>query len=218
MLDLDFEKQFINEGYTVICGCDEAGRGPLAGPVVAAACILPEGVIIEGLDDSKKLTEKKRDKLFEIIKEKALSYAIAMSSPAEIDEYNILEASLLAMRRAIDGLSIKPDMALIDGNIDRGFQIPAKAVIGGDGISQSIAAASILAKVTRDRLCEELDREYPQYGLKKHKGYPTKAHKLAVYEHGASPIHRKSFLSFLERDKEKLQLWLEEKNADESGN
>ena len=218
MLDLDFEKQFINEGYTVICGCDEAGRGPLAGPVVAAACILPEGVIIEGLDDSKKLTEKKRDKLFEIIKEKALSYAIAMSSPAEIDEYNILEASLLAMRRAIDGLSIKPDMALIDGNIDCGFQIPAKAVIGGDGISQSIAAASILAKVTRDRLCEELDREYPQYGLKKHKGYPTKAHKLAVYEHGASPIHRKSFLSFLERDKEKLQLWLEEKNADESGN
>ena len=218
MLDLDFEKQFINEGYTVICGCDEAGRGPLAGPVVAAACILPEGVIIEGLDDSKKLTEKKRDKLFEIIKEKALSYAIAMSSPEEIDEYNILEASLLAMRRAIDGLSIKPDMALIDGNIDRGFQIPAKAFVGGDGISQGIAAASILAKVTRDRLCEELDREYPQYGLKKHKGYPTKAHKLAVYEHGASPIHRKSFLSFLERDKEKLQLWLEEKNADESGN
>lgn len=213
MLDFDFEKQFKENGYSVICGCDEAGRGPLAGPVVAAACILPDDIRIEGLDDSKKLTEKKREKLFDEIKEKAISYCIAISTPEEIDEINILEASLLAMRRAIDGLSIKPDMALIDGNIDRGFQIPAKAVIGGDAISQSIAAASILAKVERDRLCLELDREYPQYNLKKHKGYPTKAHKLAVYEFGPSPIHRKSFLSFLERDKEKLQSWLDEKNS-----
>ena len=216
MLDYDFEKQFIDGGYNIICGCDEAGRGPLAGPVVAAACILPEGVIIEGLDDSKKLTEKKREKLFDVIKEKAVSYCIAMCTPEEIDEYNILEASLLAMRRAIDGLSVKPDLALIDGNIDRGFQIPAKAVIGGDATSQSIAAASILAKVERDRLCVELDEQYPQYGIKKHKGYPTPAHKLAVYEFGPSPIHRKSFLSFLERDKEKLALKLKEKQEKEN--
>jgi len=212
MLDFDFEKQFQENGYKTICGCDEAGRGPLAGPVVAAACILPDGIRIEGLDDSKKLTEKKREKLFDEIKEKAVSYCIAFSTPEEIDEINILEASLLAMRRAIDGLSIKPDMALIDGNIDRGFQVPAKAVIGGDATSQSIAAASILAKVERDRLCLQLDKQYPQYNLKKHKGYPTKEHKLAVFEYGPSPIHRKSFLSFLERDKEKLQNWLDEKN------
>ena len=217
MLDYDFEKQFIDNGYKIVCGCDEAGRGPLAGPVVAAACILPEGIIIEGLDDSKKLTEKKREKLFDIIKESAVSYCIAMCTPEEIDEYNILEASLLAMRRAIDGLSIKPDMALIDGNIDRGFQVPAKAVIGGDATSQSIAAASILAKVERDRLCVELDEMYPQYGIKKHKGYPTPAHKLAVYEFGPSPIHRRSFLSFLERDKEKLAQKLKEKQEKENG-
>lgn len=214
MLDFDFEKQFISEDIQTICGCDEAGRGPLAGPVVAAACILPDGVIIEGLDDSKKLTEKKREKLFDIIKEKALSYCIASASPEEIDEINILEASLLAMRRAIDGLTVKPHMALIDGNIDRGFQIPAKAVIGGDAISQSIAAASILAKVERDRICLELDKEYPQYNLKKHKGYPTIAHKLAVYEFGPSPIHRKSFLSFLERDKEKLDALIQKRNEE----
>lgn len=212
MLDFDFEKQFQTNGFNVICGCDEAGRGPLAGPVVAAACILPNDIRIEGLDDSKKLSEKKREKLFEEIKEKCVSYCIAMSSPEEIDQINILEASLLAMRRAIDGLNIKPDIALIDGNIDRGFQIPAKAVIGGDAICQSIAAASILAKVERDRLCLELDKEYPQYNLKKHKGYPTKEHKLAVFEFGPSPIHRKSFLSFLERDKDKLANWLIEKN------
>ena len=136
-----------------------------------------------------------------------------MSTPAEIDRINILEASLLAMRRAIDSLSIKPDFVLVDGNIDRGFQIPAKAVIGGDGISQSIAAASILAKVTRDRLCAELDEKYPQYGFAAHKGYPTKAHKLAVYEYGPCPEHRRSFLSFLERDREKLQTALEAKRA-----
>ena len=216
MLDYSFDKQFIENGYKIVCGCDEAGRGPLAGPVVAAACILPEDIAIEGLDDSKKLTEKKRDKLYEKIKECAVSYCIAQASPEEIDEINILEASLLAMRRAIDGLKYTPDIALIDGNISRGFQVPAKAIIGGDATSQSIAAASILAKVERDRLCMELDRTYPQYNFKKHKGYPTPAHKLAVYEYGPSPIHRKSFLSFLERDKEKLEAKLKEKRESEN--
>lgn len=213
MIDLDFEKQFRSADIKYVCGTDEAGRGPLAGPVVAGACILPEGLVIEGLDDSKKLSEKKRERLYGEICEKALAWSVAMSTPAEIDEINILEASLLAMRRAIDSLSIKPDFVLVDGNIDRDFQIPAKAVIGGDGISQSIAAASILAKVTRDRLCTELDRKYPQYGFAAHKGYPTKAHKLAVYEYGPCPEHRRSFLSFLERDREKLQTALEAKRA-----
>ena len=213
MLDLDFEKQFLSADIKYVCGTDEAGRGPLAGPVVAAACILPEGLVIDGLDDSKKLSEKKRERLYGEICEKALAWSVAMSTPAEIDEINILEASLLAMRRAIDSLSLKPDFVLVDGNIDRGFQIPAKAVIGGDGISQSIAAASILAKVTRDRLCAELDEKYPQYGFAAHKGYPTKAHKLAVYEYGPCPEHRRSFLSFLERDREKLQTALEAKRA-----
>lgn len=213
MLDLDFEKQFLSADIKYVCGTDEAGRGPLAGPVVAAACILPEGLVIDGLDDSKKLSEKKRERLYGEICEKALAWSVAMSTPAEIDEINILEASLLAMRRAIDSLSVKPDFVLVDGNIDRGFQIPAKAVIGGDGISQSIAAASILAKVTRDRLCAELDEKYPQYGFAAHKGYPTKAHKLAVYEYGPCPEHRRSFLSFLERDREKLQTALEAKRA-----
>ena len=213
MLDLDFEKQFRSTHIKYVCGTDEAGRGPLAGPVVAGACILPEGLVIEGLDDSKKLSKKKRERLYGEICEKALAWSVAMSTPAEIDEINILEASLLAMRRAIDSLSVKPDFVLVDGNIDRGFQIPAKAVIGGDGISQSIAAASILAKVTRDRLCAELDEKYPQYGFAAHKGYPTKAHKLAVYEYGPCPEHRRSFLSFLERDREKLQTALEAKSA-----
>lgn len=211
MLDLSFEEQFRAEGYKIICGTDEAGRGPLAGPVVAGACILPEGLVIEGLDDSKKLSEKKREKLYAEITEKAISWSVALSTPEEIDKINILEASLQAMRRAIDGLSIKPDLALVDGNIDRGFQLPAKAVVGGDAVSQSIAAASILAKVTRDRMCAELHEKYPQYGFAKHKGYPTKEHKLAVYEFGPCPEHRRSFLSFLERDREKLEAALREK-------
>lgn len=211
MLDLSFEEQFRAAGYKIICGTDEAGRGPLAGPVVAGACILPEGLVIEGLDDSKKLSEKKREKLYAEITEKAVSWSVALSTPEEIDEINILEASLQAMRRAIDGLSIKPDLALVDGNIDRGFQFPAKAVVGGDAVSQSIAAASILAKVTRDRMCAELHEKYPQYGFAKHKGYPTKEHKLAVYEFGPCPEHRRSFLSFLERDREKLEAALREK-------
>ena len=200
MLDYAIEKELLEKGFTAVCGVDEAGRGPLCGPVVAAACILPLGFELEELNDSKKLTEKKREKLFDVIKENALAYCIAQASVEEIDELNILEADLLAMRRAIDGLSIKADYALIDGNIARDFQIPAKAVVHGDAISPSIAAASILAKVTRDRLCLELDREYPQYGIAKHKGYGTKVHMQALREHGPSPIHRKQFIRFLEKE------------------
>lgn len=213
MLDYSFEATLRRDGYTLVCGTDEAGRGPLAGPVVAGACILPEGLVIEGLDDSKKLSEKKRERLYDEICEKALCWSVALSTPEEIDEINILEASLQAMRRAVDGLSLRPDFILVDGNISRDFQLPAKAVVGGDGIVQSIAAASVLAKVTRDRMCAELDKKYPQYGFAKHKGYPTPAHKLAVYEYGPCPEHRRSFLSFLTRDKEKLQLALEKKKA-----
>ena len=199
MPDYSKEQEFYSQGYKVICGIDEAGRGPLCGPVVAAACILPDGLYIEGLNDSKKLTEKKREKLFDIIKESALAYFIAEASVEEIDELNILEADLLAMRRAIDGLSLKPDLALIDGNIARDFQIDAIPVIKGDAISMNIAAASILAKVTRDRMCIELDREFPEYGIAKHKGYGTKAHMNALRQYGPSKIHRKQFIRFLEK-------------------
>lgn len=186
------------EGFRMICGVDEAGRGPLCGPVMAAACILPEGVVPEGLNDSKKLTPKKREALFEEIQRVALAYCIAQASVEEIDELNILEADLLAMRRAIDGLQIRADYALIDGNIARDFQIPAKAVVHGDALSPSIAAASILAKVARDRACIELDRQYPQYGIAKHKGYGTKAHMEALRQYGPAPIHRKKFIRFLD--------------------
>lgn len=200
MLDCKLEQELAEEGFQAVCGVDEAGRGPLCGPVVAAACILPMGYIPEGLNDSKKLTEKKREQLFDVIIQNALAYCIAEASVEEIDELNILEADLLAMRRAIDGLSIKADYALIDGNIARDFQIPAKAVVHGDAISPSIAAASILAKVTRDRKCLELDAQYPQYGIAKHKGYGTKVHMQALREHGPSPIHRKQFIRFLEKE------------------
>lgn len=200
MLEFTIENELRTQGFTAICGVDEAGRGPLCGPVVAAACILPEGYIPEGINDSKKLTEKKREKLFDIICENAVAYCIAEASVEEIDRLNILEADLLAMRRAIEGLSLKADYALIDGNIARDFQVPAKAVIHGDAISPSIAAASILAKVTRDRLCLELDREYPQYGIAKHKGYGTKMHMDALRQYGPSPIHRKQFIRFLEKE------------------
>lgn len=199
MPNFEYEERLYNEGYTSVCGCDEAGRGPLCGPVVAAAVILPLGIEIEGLNDSKKLTEKKREKLFDIIKEKAIAYAIAEASPEEIDEINILNASMLAMRRAVEALSTKADFALIDGNCSRGFEIPTETVVSGDAKSCSIAAASILAKVTRDRGCIDLDREYPMYGIAKHKGYPTKDHMNAVREHGPSPIHRKTFLKFLDK-------------------
>ncbi len=203
MLDYTIENRLHDEGYAVVCGIDEAGRGPLCGPVFAAACILPDGLVLEGLNDSKKLTPKKRDKLFDLICENAIAYCIASASVEEIDELNILEADLLAMRRAIDGLSVKADFALIDGNIARGFQIPARAVIGGDAKSPSIAAASILAKVARDRDCIELDALYPQYGIAKHKGYGTKQHMDALRTYGPSPIHRKQFIRFLDKDADK---------------
>lgn len=199
MPDFKYEEKHYNEGYEAVCGCDEAGRGPLCGPVVAAAVILPLGCVIEGLDDSKKLTEKKREKLYDVIKEKAIAYAIAEATPEEIDEINILNASMLAMKRAINMLSVKADFALIDGNCSRGFDIPTETIVGGDAKSYSIAAASILAKVTRDRQCIELDKEYPMYGIAKHKGYPTKAHMDAVREFGPSPIYRKTFLKFLDK-------------------
>jgi len=200
MPTFEYENKIYEKGYSAVCGCDEAGRGPLCGPVVAAAVILPKDTVIEGLDDSKKLTEKKREKLFDIIKEKAVAYAIAEASPEEIDEINILNASMLAMRRAVDKLGIKADFALIDGNCSRGFEIPTETVVKGDSKSYSIAAASVLAKVTRDRGCAELDKMYPIYGIAKHKGYPTKEHMEAVRKYGPSPIHRKSFLKFLNNE------------------
>ena len=199
MPSFEFEEKLYTQGYTAVCGCDEAGRGPLCGPVVAAAVILPRGLIIEGLNDSKKLTEKKREALFEVIKEKAVAYAIAEASPEEIDEINILNASMLAMRRAVEALNVPADFALIDGNCSRGFKIPTETVVKGDSKSYSIAAASILAKVTRDRQCIELDKLYSQYGIAKHKGYPTKEHMDAVRQHGPAPIYRKSFLKFLDK-------------------
>ena len=203
MLDYTLENQLHEDGYAFVCGVDEAGRGPLCGPVFAAACILPNGLVLEGLNDSKKLTPKKRDKLFDLICENAIAYCIASASVEEIDALNILEADLLAMRRAIDGLSQKADFALIDGNIARDFQIPARAVIGGVAKSPSIAAASILAKVARDRDCITLDQQYPQYGIAKHKGYGTKQHMDALRTYGPSPIHRKQFIRFLDKDANK---------------
>ena len=203
MLEYSIEAELIANGFENVCGVDEAGRGPLCGPVVAAACILPIGLVLDGLNDSKKLTPKKRDKLFDEICENAIAYSIAEATVEEIDSLNILEASLLAMRRAIDGLSIKADFALIDGNVSRDFQLPVRAVIHGDATSPSIAAASILAKVTRDRMCEDLDRAYPQYGIAKHKGYGTKAHMDALRTHGPSPIHRKMFIRFLDKEQQK---------------
>ena len=200
MPSLDIENELYAQGYTAVCGTDEAGRGPLCGPVVAAAVILPKDIEIEGLNDSKKLTEKKREKLFDTIKEVAIAYGIAEATPAEIDEYNILNASMLAMRRAVEMLDVPADFVLIDGNCSRGFTVPTRTVVKGDSISASIAAASILAKVTRDRGCIELDKQYPQYGIAKHKGYPTKDHMDAVRQHGPSPIHRRSFLKFLDKE------------------
>ncbi len=178
----------------VICGIDEAGRGPLAGDVYAAAVILPDDIIIDGINDSKKLTEKKREALFDIIREKAVSYCIATASVEEIDSINILNAAMLAMKRAYEGLDVKPDTALIDGNKTPGLDIPETAVVKGDATSASIAAASILAKVARDRYMKELAEKYPQYMFEKHKGYGTKLHYEMLDKYGASDIHRKSFL------------------------
>ena len=199
MLTFELEEKYLGEGYAVVCGTDEAGRGPLAGPVYAAACILPAGLFIEGLNDSKKISEKKREKLFEIIKQEAISYGISSASPEEIDGLNILNASQLAMRRAVAMLEPKPDLVLVDGNVARDFEMKAVPVIKGDAISPSIAAASILAKVSRDRDCLALHEQYPQYNFAKHKGYPTKEHMNAVREFGPCPAHRRSFLGFLDK-------------------
>lgn len=195
MPDFTIENQAAQSGYKFICGVDEAGRGPLAGPVCAAAVILPADCEIEGLNDSKKISEKKRELLFDIIKEKAISYSIAFASVDEIEEYNILGATYIAMNRAIEDLNINADFALIDGNrVPKGIKIPCETVVKGDAKSCSIAAASILAKVTRDRLMLEYDQKYPEYLFAQHKGYGTKAHYEAIRQHGVCEIHRLSFL------------------------
>ena len=190
----EIEDGLYAEGVQVICGVDEAGRGPLAGPVCAAAVILPPHLEIPGLTDSKKLTDKKRRELFPMIQEQALAYGIGMASEQEIDEINILQATFLAMQRALDQLHVKPDLALIDGNREKDFGLPVKTVVKGDSLSMNIAAASVLAKVTRDDLMVQLAETYPQYGFEIHKGYGTKAHYAALTEHGPCPIHRMSFL------------------------
>lgn len=194
---LEFEKEALAKGYKSVCGVDEAGRGPLAGPVCAAAVILPEGVIIDGVNDSKKLSEKKRESLFDVIIEQALSYSIAYATVDEIEEINILNATMLAMRRAIDGLEIKADYAMIDGNKIPPIDIDAECIVKGDAKSMSIACASILAKVSRDRLLYKYAEEYPMYGFDKHKGYGTKVHREAILKYGPCPYHRKSFLKKL---------------------
>lgn len=181
-------------GLRLICGVDEAGRGPLAGPVCAAAVILPEHLQIPGLNDSKKLTDKKRRELFPVIQEQAIAYGIGLASEQEIDEINILQATFLAMRRALEQLTVRPEIALIDGNRETDFGLPVKTVVKGDSLSANIAAASILAKVTRDNLMMELAQQYPEYGFEIHKGYGTKAHYEALRTYGPCPIHRKTFL------------------------
>lgn len=188
------EDSYYSQGYEVICGVDEAGRGPLAGPVCAAAVILPKHLDIPGLTDSKKLTDKKRRELFPLIQDQAVAYGIGLASQEEIDEINILQATFLAMERALAQLQVRPNLALIDGNREREFGVPVQTVVKGDSLSASIAAASVLAKVTRDDLMMELAQQYPQYGFETHKGYGTKAHYEALRQYGASPIHRKSFL------------------------
>lgn len=200
MPNYEFEQGAVSRGFSAVCGIDEAGRGPLAGNVVAAAVILPLGLEIEGLNDSKKLSEKKREALFDVITKNSI-YSIAWATPEEIDELNILNATMLAMRRAVEGLPVKADFALIDGNCSRGFEIPTQTIVKGDSKSMSVAAASILAKVTRDRQCVELDVRYPAYGFKGHKGYPTKEHMQKVAELGPCPEHRRTFLKFLDKMK-----------------
>ena len=194
-LDLwEIERELHAEGIGLICGVDEAGRGPLAGPVCAAAVILPPETELAGLNDSKKLSEKKREQLFPEIQQIALAWSVAFASVEEIEERNILGATMLAMNRAIAGLSLTPDLALIDGNRNKEIEVPSRCVVHGDARCASIAAASILAKVSRDHLMLELAREYPQYGFEKHKGYGTRAHYAALREYGPCPAHRPSFL------------------------
>ena len=191
----NYEHAAFEESYRLVCGVDEAGRGPLAGPVCAAAVILPPDLEIEGLNDSKKLTDKRRRALYDVITDQAIAYGIAFASEQEIDENNILQATFLAMRRAVGQLATKPDLALVDGNREPDFgAIPVKTIIKGDSLSANIAAASILAKVTRDRYMEEQDKIYPQYGFALHKGYGTQAHYAALREFGACPLHRRTFL------------------------
>ena len=190
----EIEDSFYSDEIQVICGVDEAGRGPLAGPVCAAAVILPKHAELPGLTDSKKLTDKKRRELYPLIMEQAIAYGIGFATEQEIDEINILQATFLAMQRALDQLTVKPDLALIDGNREKDFGLPVKTVVKGDSLSANIAAASILAKVTRDNLMVEMAEKYPQYGFEIHKGYGTKAHYAALREYGASPVHRMTFL------------------------
>lgn len=189
-----YEKEAFEDGYKTVCGVDEAGRGPLAGPVYAAAVILPQNFMIDGLNDSKKLSAKKREFLYNEIIKNAKAFSIAYASETEIDDINILNATFLAMKRAIEGLNLKPDLALIDGNCAPKLNIPTKTIVKGDSLSASISAASILAKVTRDRLMVKLSNEYSQYSFEKHKGYGTKLHVEAIKKYGPSIIHRKSFL------------------------
>lgn len=196
---LEFEKEAIAKGYKAVCGVDEAGRGPLAGPVCAAAVILPEGVIIDGVNDSKKLSEKKREALFDVIREQSLAYSIAYATVEEIEEINILNATMLAMKRAVEGLSVKADYAMIDGNRLPKLAIDSECIVKGDAKSMSIACASILAKVSRDRLLYKYAEEYPMYGFDKHKGYGTAAHREAILKYGPCPYHRKSFLKKLNK-------------------
>lgn len=191
----EIENSLYEKGYNFIAGIDEAGRGPLAGPVCAAAVILPKDAVIEGINDSKKLSEKKREVLFDEIIKTAVAYSIQFVDPQVIDDINIKQATALAMHRAADELSQKPDFIIIDGNDRIAYDVPYEYIIKGDAKSQTIAAASILAKVSRDRLMTELDKEYPQYGLAKHKGYGTKAHIEAIQKYGVADIHRKSFMT-----------------------
>lgn len=190
----EIEDSFFDQGYSLLCGVDEAGRGPLAGPVCAAAVILPKYLQIPGLGDSKKLTDKKRRELFPVIQQQAIAYGIGFASEQEIDEINILQATFLAMRRALDQLSVRPDLALIDGNRETDFGLPVRTVVKGDSLSANIAAASILAKVSRDDVMLKLAQDYPQYGFDIHKGYGTKAHYQALRDFGPCPIHRRTFL------------------------
>lgn len=196
---IEYEQNAELKGYKAICGVDEAGRGPLAGPVCAAAVILPPNTIIDGVNDSKKLTEKKREALFDVIKVTAVSYCIAYASVEEIESINILNATMLAMKRAVEGLDVKADYAMIDGNKMPQLEIDGEAIVKGDAKSMSIACASILAKVSRDRLLYEYAKEYPQYQFDKHKGYGTAAHREAIIKYGPCPYHRMSFLKKIKK-------------------
>ncbi|MDD6568926.1 MAG: ribonuclease HII [Eubacteriales bacterium] len=200
---LEYENKAYEQGFKVVCGVDEAGRGPLAGDVYAAAVILPKGCVIEGVNDSKKLSEKKREALFDKIVEQCVSYGVGTASVEEIDEINILQATFLAMRRAVDALEVKPDIALIDGNRKPGLDIAQWDIVKGDASSANIAAASIIAKVSRDRYMKDIAKKYPQYQFEKHKGYGTKLHYEMLDKYGISDIHRKTFLKkYLEKKNE----------------